>query len=371
MKTIKTCRMSRPQLCFGKYALMDDMASEAKIPFELSTFQVKALRSIAQDASDQLQSAELEWYKNVECKEIDLKSRSTRLAAMEESLQRQRAELERSKKALGEARNEFLLARRNFDYQMLQRGKHLQQQRVEFEEMQKKATVLLEGNKAIQIVVGNHKFKTFCNTLLRFPESTLAQCGNAVSCIESPKRKVFIDRDGLHFNFILNYLRGGNSEEHVLNQIDACKYSRNTIAEMLEEANYYNLKELVRILNWALIKRNSVHEMSYLISEGLFVSVSGGYATKEPRNGQVVNLSKRNFTGRRFDHVHFKHNTSFEGSVLEGAVFSHCKFEAPVSFTDGDLQIAEFVDCEFPEPINIIETGAANKDAALLAGARK
>ena len=88
--------------------------------------------------------------------------------------------------------------------------------------------------------------------------------------------------------------------------------------------------------------------MAYLISNGLFVSRdSSCITTKELPPGDVLDLGMLNFTGRRFEHAQFKHNTSFQGSVLKGAVFSKCKFEAVVDFIDTDLREAKFDDCEF------------------------
>ena len=61
------------------------------------------------------------------------------------------------------------------------------------------------------------------------------------------------------------------------------------------------------------------HEMAYLISNGLFVSRdSSCITTKELPPGDVLDLGMLNFTGRRFEHAQFKHNTSFQGVCLKG-----------------------------------------------------
>ena len=97
---------------------------------------------------------------------------------------------------------------------MSQREKRLKQRRDDLEAAQTQATSFFESDQVIQIHVGTHTFKTFCKTLRRFPESTLAQSANAIPLTKS--HTMFIDRDGLHFNFILNYLRSSMDEGQIL-----------------------------------------------------------------------------------------------------------------------------------------------------------
>ena len=340
------------------------MADKAAVRFEPHTTHAKAFMSAVRDAVNKLQSDQLEWDKKVKRNEEDLNSRSSKLSEAEKNRKQQVVEFEQEKEKFEAAKRKLRCDQRNFDYQMSQREKHLKQQRDDLEAAQTQATSLFESDQVIQIHVGTHTFKTFCKTLRRFPESTLAQSANAIPLTKSDHpHTMFIDRDGLHFNFILNYLRSSMDEGQILDTV-VRKYNLDTIADILVEASYYNLKQLVKILNWAKLRHDCVHETAYLISNGLFVSRdSSCITTKELPPGDVLDLGMLNFTGRRFEHVQFKHSTSFQGSVLKGAVFSKCKFEAVVDFIDTDLREAKFDDCEFLRPILL--PGANTKDAVL------
>ena len=341
------------------------MSGEASAPFEPTTPQAKALMTAVREEAKKLQTKELEWTEKVKCKEEELESRSAKLAEGEKNLKQQLAELEQQKKKIEEAQSKHLQDSHNFECQMSQKEKHLQQQKDDFESALKQVSALFENDQFVQIDIGGCTFKTCCNTLRRFPESTLAQLVNAKP--DLPK-SMFIDRDGQHFNFILNYLRSGD-EDQILDLIAARKYDEGTLMDILEEAKFYNLKQLVKVFNWAVFRHNAPLEMPYLISEGLFVADAGSsytYVTKgkEPAPpDEQVDLRCLNFTGTKFNQVHFKHGTSFQGSVLERSVFSKCKFEALVSFVDADLRKAKFVECEFTVPILV--TGANRKNAML------
>ena len=345
------------------------MSDKATVPFDPVTTQAKAFMSAVRSAANQLQSDELERDKKVKRYEEELNSRASKISNAEKELKQQCVELEQEKKKLDAAQRKLVLDCGNFNYQMLQREKHLKQRRDNIEAAKNQLSSLLESDQVVEIQVGDQVFKTFCNTLRRFPESTLAQSMDAMPlCTEGRSDHpytMFIDRDGRHFNFILNYLRRGGDEEQFLDYILVHNYDLDTIEDIMEEAKYYNLKQLVKILNWVQLRHHAVHEVAYLISEGLFVSSdSSCTTTKEIPPGEVLDLRMRNFTGIRFERVHFKCNTSFQGSVLERAVFSKCKFEAMVDFIDTDLRKAQFVCCELG-PLPILVAGANTKDAEL------
>ena len=336
------------------------MSDNSSIPFEPCTPRAKTLMTAVQEAANQLGISEQEWYKKVSCKRDELRSRSAELAKRQEVSKKELAEFEQQKKTLEEALSKFSQDHRNFYYQMSHRAKHFQQQKDDYETAVKQVRDSFEDNRVIEIDVGNYSFKTNCKTLCRFPNSLLAQLVRT----KPDAGRVFIDRNGQHFNFILKYLRNSENEEQILDQIAARKYNPDLLMDILEEAKYYELQQLVKILNWAKFRHDSPYEMPYLVSEGLFVT-DGSYThvTKEPPSGEEINLRKMNFTDSLFEQVHFKHKTSFQGSVLQRATFSKCKFEAVVSFIDTDLRKAKFIDCEFTIPILV--TGANKKGAVL------
>ena len=93
----------------------------------------------------------------------------------------------------------------------------------------------------IKLNIGGHYFTTSRQTLTKDPESELAAIFSSRSkFIECEDGAFFIDRDGTHFRFILNYLRTGKS---VLPE------GATTLSQLLEEAKFYQIKELLDELN--------------------------------------------------------------------------------------------------------------------------
>ena len=329
---------------------MSAIDSSKPISMETTTPLAQAFMISARKIAEELQKLELTKDQEYKREDEELKSKLAVLSGQEERITQESCTLEQKKKELADAQAKLDHDRKTFETNMAEREKRFEQLKEDFDSMQRRANAMLEDNDSVvEIDVGGHpkKFKTFCKTLCRFPDSTLAQLMNAKPVNQAI---IFIDRDGQHFDAILNYLRSEHDEQAM--QI-ITRYPLDAIPDILEEAKYYNLRQLVKLLNWARIRRNKDSDMTLFEKEG-----DNGYVTKEE-----VDLTERNFTGFRFEKVHFKHGTSFQGSVLERAVFSKCKFEAVVSFIDTDLRKAQFVDCDVIAPI--IVTGANMKGARL------
>ena len=338
------------------------MSTDVSKLLEQTTPLATAFMIAVREVASKLQEFELLQQKERKREEEELESRSAALTKLEESLKQECINLEQKKKELSKAEDDFKQQCRKFESDMAEREKHLKQQKNDYDEMQRRMRAAFGDSEqqVIQIDVGGKTYKTYCKTLCRFADSALAQVVQAKLPTKDHPETVFIDRDAQYFDLILNYLRNGD-EESAINTVS--KYSPNEILDILEEAKYYNLRQLVRVLKWALVRCDGIAQDN----DALFVTATGGcHVTKEPPSGEDVNLRKMNFTDRRFEQVHFKHNTSFEGSVLQRAVFSKCKFEAAVSFVETDLRKAKFVDCEFSVPVLV--TGAIKKDAVLPAG---
>eukprot|EP00743_Colponemidia_sp_Colp-15_P011980 GILK01013497.1.p1 GENE.GILK01013497.1~~GILK01013497.1.p1 ORF type:complete len:298 (+),score=26.64 GILK01013497.1:53-895(+) len=97
--------------------------------------------------------------------------------------------------------------------------------------------------KIVKLDVGGVHFTTSSATLCRDPDSMLAAMfsGRYPIAMDSDGR-VFIDRDGSFFNYILNYLRDGTLE---VPSIDT-QYVLNRIRQ---EAEYYGLRGLVDLID--------------------------------------------------------------------------------------------------------------------------
>ena len=324
-------------------------AVDSSMQFEPNTPLAQAYMINALQVAEHLEKCELQKKREEKSKEEEWKNKSAMLIDEEKRINQERHSLEEKKKELSEAETKFDHERKNLERSMAERDKRFEQQKRDFESTRDRADAMLANNESVVDidVGGQHKFKTFCKTLCRFPDSTLAQLTKGVS---GTRGTIFIDRDGKHFDFILKYLRS-QDDEQVMHTIT--RYTPDEISDILEEAKYYNLRQLVKVLKWALVTRRNYSDMQPFEREG-----DNGYVTKDE-----VNLAEQNFTDRRFEHVQFKHITSFEGSVLERAVFLKCRFEAVVNFADTDLRKAKFVDCEVLQPILV--AGANTKGAQL------
>ena len=91
----------------------------------------------------------------------------------------------------------------------------------------------------VKLDVGGHTFTTSVSTLTRDPNSMLAAMFSGRHEVKHEKDgTVFIDRDGTHFRYILNYLRDGATEGSLPEEQQALK-------ELLNEAVYFQITALV------------------------------------------------------------------------------------------------------------------------------
>ncbi|XP_060577094.1 myb-like protein X [Ruditapes philippinarum] len=101
----------------------------------------------------------------------------------------------------------------------------------------------------IQLNIGGTIFYTSKITLLNSPYSILHQMTQENSPVNIQKNCIFIDRDPCHFRFILNYLR---NECHIPTTLFPSNPT--TIQEILLDAKFYNIKELIKDLKKILNK---------------------------------------------------------------------------------------------------------------------
>ena len=91
--------------------------------------------------------------------------------------------------------------------------------------------------KIIRLSVGGALFETSIETLCSDPDSMLAvMFSGRHHATKGGDGRYFIDRDGTHFRYILNYLRDGNTYIPVDNQ--------QVIDELTEEVTFYNIHNL-------------------------------------------------------------------------------------------------------------------------------
>lgn len=98
---------------------------------------------------------------------------------------------------------------------------------------------LLQGR--IKLDVGGHEFTTSVFTLTQVQDSMLAAMFSGRHEIKRElDGSVFIDRDGTHFRYILNYLRDSDCS------FDALPRSKQILRELRNEAIFYQLPGLVQ-----------------------------------------------------------------------------------------------------------------------------
>jgi len=121
-----------------------------------------------------------------------------------------------------------------------------------------------QPDRCIDLNVGGTPFKTSLTTLLKGDTMLSAMFSGRMPIQEEENGSVFIDRDGKHFNVILNFLRDG--------QI-AFPETQKELEELKREARFYCIEDLVKVCesdnNPISIKERKEQEDQELLSENL------------------------------------------------------------------------------------------------------
>ena len=131
----------------------------------------------------------------------------------------------------------------------------------------------------------------------------------------------FIDRDGTHFRHILNYL--GDGEEVV----QYFPKSTEALHEILCEATYYQLEDLVDALNPII-----THEISVFPGFNCDMHFNFGKADYFYYSKQAVSYKDMNMRGHYFADIKFEHPASFINCNFTGYGFVKCCFSSDVTF---------------------------------------
>jgi len=90
----------------------------------------------------------------------------------------------------------------------------------------------------VKVNVGGTKFTTSLTTLCRFPDTMIgAMYSGRHELVQDDEGFHFIDRDGTHFRYILNFLRAPENFK--------CELTGAALGELKSECEYYGLKELM------------------------------------------------------------------------------------------------------------------------------
>ena len=206
----------------------------------------------------------------------------------------------------------------------------------------------------IKLDVGGKRFTTSLSTLTREQDSMLAVMFNGRHELTSDsKGAYFIDRDGTHFRYVLNFLRDG----------EVCLPSdHGVLVELLREADYYQLsrlsKAIERFLNAPKVSKKMANQLLGLTHTSSVCYCSDGtqFPVSLTQCGQASFNSKL-ISDVWFSNISFSGTCSFRSSFLRNVHFFQCFFRGTLDFTGAELYDVSFQCCSGIAPERFIFTG--------------
>ncbi|KAL8559467.1 hypothetical protein ACOMHN_037131 [Nucella lapillus] len=191
----------------------------------------EALQSFFASRIDEITSMQLSIVTESSKNEEQLAELKRRLSAVEERDQQ-----------LKEQEEQLARLRTNFEEECKAERAELARQ---WQQLRDEITRMEEMNNIqkgrIKLDVGGHVFTTSQLTLTREADSMLAAMFSGRHGLKKEEDgTIFIDRDGTHFRYILNYLRDGGLST------DALPRNKQTLRELRNEAVYFQLHGLVQ-----------------------------------------------------------------------------------------------------------------------------
>jgi hypothetical protein len=202
----------------------------------------------------------------------------------------------------------------------------------------------------VKLDVGGHRFTTSLSTLTKDEDSMLAvMFSGRHELTQNGEGAYFIDRDGTHFRYVLNYLRDGEIQ---------LPFEYNLLVELLQEANYYQLsglsKRICRLLETpkmsqemalkqlSLVTQQPTPYTSYTADDGRSFQFQFTY-----RHTTSTNFSNVLLQDVCFSKIVFQRSGScrFWGSILRNVMFIECFFEGSMDFTGAELYDVSFKCC--------------------------
>jgi hypothetical protein len=163
------------------------------------------------------------------------------LRAKIRQIDERRADVERQ--LAGLARDEVALAAET-DRLRTERAAFDAERQTFAEELVRMHTINKMQDSRVKLNVGGHVFMTSTLTLTKDADSMLAAMFSGRHALrQDDDGAYFIDRDGTHFRYVLNFLRDGNFRPGTL------PADVSFLGELCTEAEYYQLAGLVRLLN--------------------------------------------------------------------------------------------------------------------------
>jgi len=245
---------------------------------------------------------------------------------------------------LQEKKDEFVLFQAQQRHTLQWEKEKLAKEEEGFRECQQRAAKITGFPDPITIEVGNDKFRTQVSTLAKCPGSLFQEL---VRGLKRNQDRIFIDRDGKHFKFILNYLRQGDRvlKGPVMKNID--EY---LLEEILAEVAFYKLDDLERLLRRKLASINkSKVDFDILVNKGYFRKC----APTTPyvfETSTAILLKNENMNNILFQNIEFKHAVTFDTCTMIRGRFVTCRFSGVVRFKNVDVKGLHFENCH---PVDI------------------
>ena len=180
-----------------------------------------------------------EMAKDVSKTQKELDEKETELEAKQDQLQKEKDQLQ------DEIQKETDQLQKDIQKWKDQFQNEKDQLQKEKDQLQKEIQLMSDLNKIcekrIKLDIGGHIYATSVLTLTKDPQSMLATMFSGRHSVKKEEDgSYFIDRDGTHFRYILNYLRDGGFKEGML--------PGDILTELQTEAEYYQLSGLVALL---------------------------------------------------------------------------------------------------------------------------
>ena len=250
----------------------------------------------------------------------------------EQSLREATAKHEQALKAAADKHNKKTLLERE----------SLKKEALQLQEAQRLGSEIVNKQEPVSVEVGGEKFRTELRTLAMCQGSVFPKLVEVLHEREDPRSKrdpsIFIDRDGTHFRFILNYLRQGKEvmKWSAMRNPDRC-----TLDEILDEARYYKISGLECLITLKKISLSRPFTFNDLAAREYFKKVGTTYES----TGSHA-LEGCNFTGIKFTKVNFCTPITFKNCVMNNATFIECHFNSLINFSNVDLYGVKFERCE-------------------------
>ena len=208
------------------------------------------------------------------------------------------------------------------------------------------------GEKIIKLNIGGNYFTTSRATLCADKDSMLGVMFSGIHHVtKCDNGAYFIDADGTHFRYILNFLRGKIKDTSQL-PTDLL-----TLHQIKVEANYFQVKGLENMIDPLLQKKSELSQHSTdrgpalqqdYISRFFSQPTNTSYQyQKAPLPHLLISTSPLCFDNLNLDEIcfastNFQYTVTFRNASLVGANFRNCEFAQGVDFSNADLRRCDF-----------------------------